>query len=89
MIARSNLFLTNSLNLLLDLSSKKKRILFMTFQILIILLFKLCFLVISVMSQFGKMELSSPNIPNLRTFIELIYALRSDKTIFQVQKLIN
>jgi hypothetical protein len=31
----------------------------------------------------------SPNIPNLRTFKELIYALRSDKTIFQVQKLIS
>jgi hypothetical protein len=31
----------------------------------------------------------SPNIPNLRTFAELIYALRSDKTIFQVQKLIS
>jgi hypothetical protein len=31
----------------------------------------------------------SPNIPNLRTFIELIYALRNDKIIFQVQKLIS
>jgi len=29
----------------------------------------------------------SPNIPNLRTFIELIYALRNNKLLFQIHKL--
>jgi hypothetical protein len=31
----------------------------------------------------------SANIPNLRTLTEFIYALRNDKIIFQVQKLIS
>lgn len=37
----------------------------------------------------NEIRSGSPNIPNLRTFAEFIYALRNDKIIFQVQKLIS
>jgi len=35
----------------------------------------------------NEIRSGSPNIPNLRTLIELIYALRSNKFFLQIQKL--
>ena len=35
----------------------------------------------------NKIRSGSPNIPNLRTLIELIYALRNNSFMFQVQGL--
>jgi len=37
--------------------------------------------------KFLRNKSGSANIPNLRTFLELIYALRSNKIMFQIRKL--
>ena len=35
----------------------------------------------------NEIRSGSPNIPNLRTFIEFIYSLNKNKSLIQVQKL--
>jgi hypothetical protein len=43
--------------------------------------------IINFSGENSKIRSSSPNIPNLRTFIEFIYALRNNSLFLQIQKL--